>query len=411
MKIEYYTERIPLNIIDSKQLCLNCLYDHKHPFGITFSSDSICSGCITHTEKDKIDWLKRKELFDLLIASILKGRKRAYDCVIPTVGDAEDYYVVKKVLENNLNPLIVCVNDYFMNDIGWHNLHNLITHFDLDSIVYNPNIVTYKELVRTTLRKMDHMLWPAIALRSSFPAHIALQRKIPLIIWGQNQPLEQVGKYSHMDSVEMSKWSRVEHDLFGFDVDAVVGSGAQVDIQNLNYYRYPLVKGLGEGKVKGLYLSNYFRWDPLSQNQQSLSQGYRTQSQTATFDIYERAGSSVYYGIHDILKFKRCGYRKIRDQLCREIRHGRVSREEALSIESLYTSSKVDISGFFKWLGVTKSGLDWFIEKRLKDVNGFITTTGFNEPKINIPSKIQELLVDSNGPERNFVEYGKGIYL
>ena len=57
--------------------------------------------------------------------------------MIPVVGDAEDYYVTSKVLSLGLRPLIVAVNDYYKNDIGWHNLHNLITYFDVDSIVYN----------------------------------------------------------------------------------------------------------------------------------------------------------------------------------------------------------------------------------------------------------------------------------
>ena len=112
------------------------------------------------------------------------------------MGDAEDFFVLQKVLKLGLNPLLVSVNDYFKNDIGWHNLHQLITYFDVDSMVYNPDISVYKDLVRTSLRKLDHILLPFLTLHTSFPVHIAKQRKIPLIVWGQNQSVEQVGKFS-----------------------------------------------------------------------------------------------------------------------------------------------------------------------------------------------------------------------
>ena len=39
--------------------------------------------------------------------------------------------------------------------------------------------------------------------------------KIPLIIWGAHQGLEQVGMYSHLHNVEMTRRYRKDHDLFG----------------------------------------------------------------------------------------------------------------------------------------------------------------------------------------------------
>ncbi len=407
--------RTPLVTSEIKNRCSRCLYENDHPFGMTFSS-GVCAGCLTHEEKDQLHWSNREALFKEKIVSYLKnGYKRPYDCVLPVSGDAEDYYVVSKVLELNLRPLVVSVNDYFMNDIGWHNLHQLITYFDLDSIVYNPEIETYKELVRTTLRKMDHILWPSISLRTSFPVHIAKQKRIPLVIWGPNQALEQVGKYSHKDEVEMSKWSRKEHDLFGFDVDRVIGSGAQVSTRNLNYYRYPAVKELGDRKLRGVYLSNYFRWDPLFQNHKALQQGFIAQAQNASFDVYERAGSSVYYAIHDLLKQKRCGYRKIRDQLSREIRHGRVSRDQALKLEGHYASTPVNINGFFDWLGVTKSGIEWFIDKRLQGVEHLVSDSSNKreekcQPDI-IPETIYELTRESSSAQLDYIPFGKGVSL
>lgn len=385
--------------------CPKCHYPLNHPFGLTIN-ELECSGCLTHKEKDQINWDDKANELDFILGRFKKQHSR-YDCVVPVVGDAEDYYTLSKVLGAGLSPLVVCVNDYFKNDIGWHNLHNLITHFDVDSFVFNPDIRVYKDLVRTSLRKFDHIMLPFLQLHTAFPVHIAHERKIPLIIWGQNQAVEQVGKCSHYDAIEMSRWSRREHDLFNVEVEYLIGNGAQVDERHLNYYHYPKIELLDKVKIKGLYLSNYFRWDPLKQNHSIIKFGFIPQENKSSFDIYERAGSSVYYSLHDILKYKRLGYRKISDHVAREIRHGRIDSETGVGIINQYGNSKVNIKPFFDWLDVSKSGFDWYKMHRLNNVKHLIGDAE-SEP-IALPNKILDLLIESKKAEKDHIIYGKGI--
>ena len=96
--------------------CKACLYTTKHPFGLTLT-DGLCSGCITHKEKYFINWDKKyKDLED--IAKWAKGKTKSYNCIVPVIGDAEDYYVVSKVLDLGLNPLIVSVNSYILGNVA-----------------------------------------------------------------------------------------------------------------------------------------------------------------------------------------------------------------------------------------------------------------------------------------------------
>lgn len=391
------------------ELCHRCLYDTDHPFGLTLR-DGLCSGCRTHEEKDALDWAgRRRELEQLVAAGRRRSRsRRSYDCVIGVHGDAEDFYVVQVAVELGLHPLLVAVNDYFGNDIGWHNLHTLITCFDLDSIIYNPEMRTYRELVRVALRKWSHMLWPALALRSAYPVHVALERRIPLVIWGQHQAVEQVGKFSHLDAVEMTGWSRVQHDLFGRDVDDTVGNGAEIGEGNLHYYRYPDIRALSRARITGVYLSNYLRWDPFAQNADMVAHGFRPQEQSATFDPYERAGSSVYYGIHDLMKLQRVGYRKVRDHLVREIRHGRIDREAARTLEAAYSAAPVELDGFFDWLGMTDSGRQWFLRKRMGDVSDLVTGAA-PAAAPPLPDAVAALRHPGKKPSRCYLTYAKGI--
>jgi N-acetyl sugar amidotransferase len=391
------------------QACKKCLYPISHPFGLELHN-GVCSGCITHQEKDSIDWEQRREALTSILDACT-NKKRSYDCVVPVVGDAEDYYVLGLVLNLGLSPLVVSVNDYFKNDIGWHNLHNLITYFDVDSVVFNPDFHVYKELIKTSLRKYDNILLPFHSLHTAFPVHVAYDRNIPLVIWGQNQSVEQVGKFSHLDSVEMSRWGRREHDLFNVDIDALIGNGAQVDTRSLNYYRYPDIKNLARRKIRGIYLSNFFRWDPLYQNSKSCQLGFWPEPNSATFDPYERAGSSVYYGIHDLLKLKRTGYRKFDDHLAREIRHGRVDANKLIELKAEYSEAPVDIKPFFKWLGVSESGYRWYVEHRLASFTSLIKSTDDNRPVVL--SDHFSLIQGSSGlaktPGKKFILYGKGI--
>ena len=40
-------------------VCKKCFYHDEHPLKITFN-DGICSGCLIHNEKYKIDWSQKK---------------------------------------------------------------------------------------------------------------------------------------------------------------------------------------------------------------------------------------------------------------------------------------------------------------------------------------------------------------
>ena len=390
-----------------KKKCILCGYTNLHPFGFSFKGE-ICLGCITHDEKYKLDWHERLNK----LTKIIKETKTSsiYDCIIPVLGDAEDYYVVSEVLKLKINPLLVSVNSYFLNDIGWQNLHNLITYFDLDSVVYNPDINTYKELIRTSMRKYKHVLLPFIQLHTSFPVHIAKNRGIPLIIWGGNQSVEQVGKFSHFDEVEMTKWSRKEHDLFNIDVDTLIGNGAQVNERHLYYYYYPKIKDLGKN-IRGIYLSNYLKWDPLKQNHSTLKFGFQPELSDSTFDIYERAGSSVYYSIHDVLKFERNGYRKINDHVAREIRHKRITPLEGQLIVSNKINKKVFVKPFFDWLGVTKTGYKWYIDHMLINSKKLISNEKilFDFSKDYLPLTITSYLVEAQKSKEELITFGKGI--
>lgn len=364
-------------------------------------------GCLTHAEKNILDWEERKNRLTSILEKYKKNSKK-YDCIIPVIGDAEDYFVVNTVLEFGLSPLIVSVNDYFKNEIGWKNYHTLITNFDLDSICFNPNLEEYKELIRTSFRKANHIHLPWLYLHTAYPVHVAIERNIPLIIWGQSQPVEQVGKFSHLDEVEMTKWSRREHDTLGYNLSDIIGTGAQINTRHLKYYEYPKISTINQKKVRGIYLSNFLRWDPLYQNKSTIKLGFTPEYNNSSYDVFERSGSSTYYSIHDILKQQRVGYRKINDHIARDLRHGHITKAEATNLLEVFGKRKVNIKNFFDWLGVTESGYEWLIKHRFNDMHEHITV---EDEKIDtkLPKYLLNICAHIETSTDKFIYYGKGI--
>ena len=382
--------------------------------GQMLNQSGLCTGCITHKEKDSIAWDEKWSRLEEKCAHILKKRgNKAYDCVIPLNADAEDYYVVELALRLHLRPLLLYVNNYFGTDLSWKNLHTLETNFDLDLITFNPNIVTYKEAVRTSLRKFNSIYWAYQALKTAYPVRLALDMKIPIVLWGGMQATEQVGKFSHNDEVEMSEWCRVQHDLFSVNEENFFGTGAQISESERFHYTYSNIKEAA--KVTGIYLSNYVRWDPWRQNQDMIKYGFTPEKSKYTFDQYERAGSSVFYELHDLLRLEKHGYLKVRDHLSREVRHGRISKNNANLVYSKYLDQKINIKPFFDWIGATESGLKLFVKERMTHVSNKILIGDSTVLVDNDSLKLVERYFDSGCFEkgeptnRDFIVYYKGV--
>ena len=113
--------------------------------------------------------------------------------------------------------------------------------------------------------------------------------------------------------------------------------------------------------------------------------------------------------IHDLLKFERLGYRKITDHCSREIRHGRMSRTDAVKLEHDFINNTVNIMPFFNWLNVSKTGVEWFIEHKLLNSKKLISDCNVESKKYNCPQKVKSLLVNASEPDENFITYSKGI--
>lgn len=414
--------------------CNRCLYSNHHPLGITFDDQGICSGCRIHEEKDLLDWGYRFRLLEKIADDYKLKASNNYDCVVPITGAQDSYFtmhVVKNILK--LNPLMVSYNKYFNTPLGIRNLANLRMKFDCDLLIQNVNPASVLRITRTTLRELGSLYWPILAGQSVFPVQIAVKKKIPLIIWGAHQGTEQVGMFSHENEVEMTRRYRKDHDLMGVEADDLLSLFDSVKEEDIWQYRYPEHEKLSEVGVRGIYLSNYIRWDPLMQHQEMIeAYSYEGAQFNRTFDTYDFTDCYNYMGLHDLLKLHKHGYSKVTDHACREIRHGRISREVACELVKNYEQihpQYVDL--FCDYLGIPEASIHHMIDFhrnprfwQLDDSGGHTIFAGlsvlrpnqFSSDSANLSDKQRKDFEATNyvrgslerDQQRGYVTFGKG---
>lgn len=348
------------------QFCRRCLYSTTHPLGLTIDDDGICSGCRIHEEKDSLDWNGRWARLLELVKPYRDVSGKNYDCIVPVSGGQDSHYIVWLVkVRLGLNPLLVTYNKYFNTPLGIRNLANLRIKFNCDIIYQNVNPVAVKNITRESLRQFGSIYWPILAGHTVFPVQTAVRFRVPLIIWGAHQGLEQVGMYSHEHEVEMTRRYRKDHDLMGYEADDLLTVFNTLKESDIWQYRYPDDRDLNAVGVRGVYLGNYVRWDPKAQHEQMMRDyDYRSASFDRTFDCYDYVDCFNYMDLHDVLKLYKHGYSKVTDHASREIRFGRLCREQGLALVRRHEQAPMrHLDLFCDWLGMKPRSLQFVMDE------------------------------------------------
>ena len=344
--------------------CQRCLYTTDHPFGLTLDAEGICSGCRTHEEKVRLDWSKRRELLHQRLPAMLGRRAgRDYDCVVPVRGTPEYFKVLEIVRhELGLNPLVVAYNSQFNSAAGIENLDRLRETFDVDLIHYTSNPFIYKKLIRESLARYRSMRWPFLAGETQLPVRIAADKGIPLVIWPLHQATEQVGVHSYTEEPEMSRRGRHQYDLGGREPADLVTVESLVRPNDVEDLHYPTNPELTRHGIRGLYLANYYPWDSRRYSEEMLTRhGARGADNRRTFDPYDRIDDCTYMTVHDLLKQRNLGYSRVTDNLCREIRFGRITKTDAHHVAAHFQAEQApeEVAQFARWLGLQPGAFDW----------------------------------------------------
>ena len=334
------------------------MYPENHALNIIFDDAGVCSGCRVHEEKYQIDWAAKEKELEALLSQYKCRPSSSYDCVIPVVGSGDDFFVVDLVKNRfGLNPLLVTYNTHFSTKVGVRNLARLITELDCDHMMSTVGPDTIREICKITLKKFGDMYWHVLAGSQTFPVQVATKLDIPLIIWGVNGWMDQVGMFSHHDRVEMTKKVRKEHAMRGVDADALIGASEKITHKDLQAFTYPSDSQLESSRVRGLYIGNYVFWDSQKQIENVIDKyGYETHVQERTYNTYESIHCFNNASVHDYIKYLKFGYAKVSDHVARDIRLKRLTKAQGLELISEYLPVKPKaLQQFLDWVGLSES--------------------------------------------------------
>jgi len=413
------------------QVCSRCFYTQNHPLNITFNNDGICSGCIIHEEKDSLDWNERSEKLETILNDYKNKTQNNYDCIIPVSGGKDSYFIVDTIKNRyGLNPLLVTYNKHYNTDVGIRNLANLRIKFDCDIMTLTVSPETVKKITRATFRRFGSIYWHCIAGQTVYPVQIAVKFKIPLIIWGAHQGIDQVGMFSHLNEVEMTRKYRKNHDLMGYEAEDLISDFDYISKNDIKAYIYPDNKEIEEIGVRGIYLNNYIRWDSRKQHEEMIEKfDYETSLQTRTFDTYNDVDCWNYSDVHDFIKYVKHGYGKVTDHVNREIRLRSMTRDQGLSLINEFTRLQPkNLHLFLDWFGITENSFYYILNQhrnkyfwsRNKNWEWVFKNKLLNEffeiPKqdINNNSKKFKVFINNNSYKSadssdKYVLFGKGV--
>ncbi len=344
--------------------CVRCFYHENHPLNLTFSEEGLCSGCLVHEEKNQINWDSKLKKLKKIIKPYLNSKRSINNCIVPVSGSRDSYYIVyfvKKVL--GLNPLLVSYNIHYNTDVGIRNSSYLKTLLGCPMLTLTVSPDKAKKITKYTMEKLQSIYWHCIAGQTVFPVQIAHKFRIPLIIWGCHQGIDQVGMFSHHHEVEMTRKYRKEHDLMGFEAEDLLEDKI-LNYRDIYQYIYPTDRQISDVGIRGIYLNNFIRWDTKSQQELMIKKyKYETSNLQRTFDRYSNVDCFHYSGLHDYIKYLKHGYSVVTDHATRELRLNRLSRSDGINLINKYNNIfPSDIKQFSKWINMSEKKMNEFLE-------------------------------------------------
>jgi N-acetyl sugar amidotransferase len=303
-----------------------------------FDEEGVCDACRTAERKHKeIDWVKRKKEFEKVLEKYRKKDGSWWDCIIPVSGGKDSCFQAYTMkYEFGMNPLCVNFVPCEMTEIGLKNILFLRDlGFDMIQVAANRKI--YRQMVRKGFFDLGDCCWPEHIGIFTAPVRVAVQYKIPLLVWGENPQFEYGGPASKRGSNYLDRNWLEQFQMLGYRISDLYEEG--FDSKDLLTFEYPSDQDLKDVGVTGLFLGYYLKWEAFNHVKQMTALGWNSKPDgpvEGAYYSYENLDCKWIAGLHDYMKFLKFGYGRATDQMCIEIRHGRIDRNTAIRIVRQY---------------------------------------------------------------------------
>ncbi|MGP9820457.1 N-acetyl sugar amidotransferase [Salinarimonas sp. NSM] len=367
----------------SVRFCTRCVYCSVAATPVTFDAEGVCSGCRVSMQPSTVDWDERLEWLKELADE--HRSESNYDILIPVSGGKDSYFqahVASKILGLKILLVTYHGNNYLPE--GEENLFRMRECFDADHIVVRPSVDVLVRMNRLGFRLQGDNNWHAHCGIFTTPIQVAVRYKVPLMMWGEHGFMDLGGMYSYNDMVEFTSKYRLEHALRGYDWHDFTDEGLDklgrpelkegLRPKDLLWAMYPSDDEIDEVGVRGIYLSNFVRWDANEHTELVMREyGWKPAQQPfeRTYRMFSNLDDMHENGIHDYMKFVKLGYGRGTDHAAKDIRAGRMTREQGIEMVRRYDAVKPrrDLDRWLAYVGMSEEEFDR-------------TLDGFRDPRV-----------------------------
>jgi len=337
--------------------CQHCVTPDTNPL-VTLDESGICSACQGFGDRRETDWEARRKSFEEVVA-YAKANSNGYDCLIPVSGGKDSYWQVVTCLEYGLTPLTVTWHDPMRLPLGQRNLDNLI-NIGVDHIDYSINPDVEKRFLYRSFEQYGVPGLPKHMALYNMPLRLAVQFNIPLMIWGENAAIE------YGDLRDQEKGFEVDYDWLMGSRGVTQGTtaedwvGEEFSRGDMAAYFAPTREQLDKSNLRAVYLGHYIPWDQVQNYETARKYGFEAPESGPGYYAFDDVDSG-FISIHHFMKWYKFGYTRLFDNLSHDIRRGRLSRNEALTIirERVPETPHEDIQSFCDFLEIS---VDHFYE-------------------------------------------------
>ena len=358
------------------KFCKKCLYPDTKP-QLTFDDNGVCDACRWAEQKENVDWDSRKKDLSAILEKYRSKDGSRYDCLIPVSGGKDSHFqahIIKN--EFGLNPLLVNFVPIDLIPLGRKNIENL-KKIGVDYIEFTPSPITYRKMEKYGLIELGDANWPEHVGIFSVPIQVAVAYKIPLIVWGENPQMEYGG--SDSSTVLNREWLEKYGGFWLDQVKPQIMTKHGVDLKHLKSYIYPSDEDINQVGITGIFLGQYIKYDIYKQLEivEKLGFSRSPEVKEGTYTNWENLDTK-YTGMHDYFKWVKYGFGRATDHASIDIRAGRITRQEGLTLVKQYEGKIPEkyMDNFLKDMDITREEfyviVDKFANKDIfkKDMNG-----------------------------------------
>lgn len=341
--------------------CSKCVMPESAE-SLGFDNSGTCSVCRqVEFKQTGIDWNAKLEEFHKIIDGV-RG-KHDYDCIVPFSGGKDStftlWYLVKKL---KLKPLVVRFDHGFMRPTLIENNVRTFRTLGCDVLNFTPNWQVVRKLMFESLRRRGDFCWHCHTGIFAYPMWIALEKKVPLVIWGEPSA-EYSSFYSYDEDEEVDERRFNSFVNLGINAEDMLGmldntiGDYPVTARDLKPFSYPPVADLRALKLRSVCLGSYIPWDVKEQTaliREELGwQGEEVEGVPPEYD-YEKIECFM-QGMRDYIKYLKRGFGRTTHLASIDIRNGRLTREQGVELVKQYDGKRPNsIEIFLKYLGITE---------------------------------------------------------